>query len=164
MDNSLGKTQGVVSAEQSIQGPGSSAGGEEPDCPAKGALASHSPKSPGWTAGKKAHVRRTTRIAQVAQRLDRVGEVKRPPASITPHLPKPSPASKPPRPPCSACSRLSQTLPAPNAICRSATTGSAPLLQSFSSFAPTSVGILVILRRIFVGTNKNIPHFFWAFD
>ena len=43
---------------------------------------------PGWTAGKKAHVqweqqvaRRTTRIAQVAQRLDRVGEVKRPPAS-----------------------------------------------------------------------------------
>jgi len=37
---------------------------------------------------KKAHVqweqqvaRRTTRIAQVAQRLDRVGEVKRPPAS-----------------------------------------------------------------------------------
>ena len=43
---------------------------------------------PGWTAGKKAHVqweqqvaRRTTRIAQVAQRLHRVGEVKRPPAS-----------------------------------------------------------------------------------
>jgi hypothetical protein len=37
---------------------------------------------PGWTAGKKAHVqwerqvaRRTTRIAQMAQRLDRVGEI-----------------------------------------------------------------------------------------
>jgi hypothetical protein len=43
--------------------------------------------TPGWTAGKKAHVqweqqvaRRTTRIAQVAQRLHR-GEVKRPSAS-----------------------------------------------------------------------------------
>jgi hypothetical protein len=37
---------------------------------------------PGWTAGKKAHVqweqqvaRRTTRIAQIAQRVDRVGEI-----------------------------------------------------------------------------------------
>ena len=38
--------------------------------------------TPGWTAAKKAHVqwkqqvaRRTTRIAQVVQRLDRVGEI-----------------------------------------------------------------------------------------
>jgi hypothetical protein len=39
-------------------------------------------KAPGWTAGKKAHVqweqqvaRRKTRIAQIAIRLDRVGEI-----------------------------------------------------------------------------------------
>jgi hypothetical protein len=45
-------------------------------------------RAPGWTAGKKAHaqweqqvVRRKTRIAQIALRLDRWGRLKRPPAS-----------------------------------------------------------------------------------
>jgi hypothetical protein len=40
------------------------------------------PRAPGWTAGRKAHAqweqqiaRRKTRIAQLAQRLDRVGEI-----------------------------------------------------------------------------------------
>ena len=46
-------------------------------------------RSPGWTASKKAHAqweqqvaRRKTRIAQIALRLERVGRLKKPPASI----------------------------------------------------------------------------------
>ena len=46
-------------------------------------------RAPGWTAGKKAHAqweqqvaRRKTRIAQIALRLDRVGRLKRPLASM----------------------------------------------------------------------------------
>jgi hypothetical protein len=53
-----------------------------------GAVAGDSTESTWWTAGKKAHaqweqqvVRRKTRIAQIALRLDRWGRLKRPPAS-----------------------------------------------------------------------------------
>ena len=80
MNNWLGETQGIVSAEQPIEGFGQQ--GERACALSSWGLASHSTKPPGWTADKNAHVqweqqvaRRTTRIAQVYNVWIGVGEI-----------------------------------------------------------------------------------------
>jgi hypothetical protein len=86
MNNSLGKTQVDVSAEQPIEGLGPQ-GGESLRAVELGTCKPFDKvrwvgQPLGWPADKNAHAqweqqvaRRTTRIALVVQRLDRVGEI-----------------------------------------------------------------------------------------